>query len=168
MTLTRKRHYPQVATYKTPDEIVLALRFGTAWRPDPLKEALDVMMSPRKMQQRIDDKAAVLGDCDDHAIYWATALLKSGIAERAWLGTVWYQNANGKGTGHVVCVWERWNGALYWSDYSVPQPFTSEWCWARAVASRRQAKLIAAGYFQVMLRKSGEPRLCKRVHRKIF
>lgn len=161
MRMTRRRRYPEVATYTSPEQIDDALCWGDRWRPDPLRGVLDVVMSPRKFQDRINQGKDKLGDCDDHAVYWATALLKSGLALRAWLGTVWYTE-DGKGIGHVVCLFESPAHVYYWADYGNPRPYGGPWGWCGPAA--RFHTLVAAGMFEVRL-KRGEPRLAKRVAR---
>lgn len=158
MNLTRFRRWPHLPSYLAAREIAKALNWGQNWRPDPIKGVLDVMMDPRKFQCRIDNGDEEFGDCDDHAIYWCTALLQSKLAERAWLSTVWYGNEGEKGQGHVVCVYAR-EGLWYWCDYRDPTPTVGEWDWAAEVADGYGKKPIAAGMTEVCLRKrSGAPR----------
>lgn len=152
LNVTRIRRWPPLPKFQSEREIAEELQWGANWRPDPLKGMLDVLMDPRKMQQRIDDGDKEFGDCDDHALYWATALLQSGIADRAWLGTVWY------GKGHVVCVYQR-DQLAYWTDYGLPQHVVEPWGWAHQVAGTRGKRATSAGMIEVKLRPNGAPRL---------
>lgn len=153
LNLTRVRRWPPLPRFYNVREIAQELDWGQHWRPDPLKGMLDVLMDPRKMQARIDDGDREFGDCDDHALYWATALLQSGLADRAWLGTVWY------GRGHVVCVFEN-KGLSYWTDYGLPTTFQAPWAWAYDVAARYGKLAQHAGLIEVVLREhNGAPRL---------
>lgn len=165
LTLTRKRRYPEVAAYKHATDIAVALDWGRTWRPDPLGGLLDVCMHPRKFQALLDAKAKEVGDCDDHALYWANALMVSGLADKVWLGTVWYNKPGEKGgLGHVVCVFE-FLGATWWADYGLPHPVPEgqNWWWASDVALRRGSIIQAAGLIRVNINKRGEPHLGKIV-----
>jgi hypothetical protein len=152
MFLTRWRRWPAVRRYPNTRAISEAISWGDGWRPDPIKGLLDVAMDPRKFQARIDAGETRLGDCDDHALYWAVALLKSGLATRAWIGSAWYADTRGKhAKGHVVCIFEH-RSRLYWVDYGNPAPVTNLWGWAYAVALARGKVLYAAGKVPVELR----------------
>ena len=168
VALTRKRRYPPVQTYAFIEDIPRAFDFGTRWRPDPVKGALDVLMNPRKFQERINTEAPDLGDCDDHALYIATSLLKSRLCQKAYLGTVWYTRSNGKSYGHVVCVFEDRRGDTYWMDYNTPSRTIGDFGWAIDMCQKKRARLHAAAYFEVTLRRNGEPRLRKRSNRKTW
>jgi hypothetical protein len=157
MNLTRLRRWPEIDHYMNTREITEALRWGEAWRPDPLRGVLDVLMDPRKFQKHINDGDSEFGDCDDHAMYWCTALLQSAIADRAWFASVWYARPGEKGSGHVVCVFER--GDMYfWVDYGDPRPAPGAWEWAKDVADSRGKELIAAGMTEVTLRANLSPK----------
>jgi hypothetical protein len=157
MNLTRFRRWPRLSSYTTTRQITEALNWGQNWRPDPLKGNFDVLMDPRKFQAKIDAGDDEFGDCDDHAMYWCTALLQGGLADRVWFSSVWYANAGDKGSGHVVCVFEK-DGEQYWCDYRDPTPVVIHWGWARQVATGYGKLPIAAGMIEVRLRKSGAPR----------
>lgn len=151
MNLTRLRRWPEIDHYMNTREITEALRWGDGWRPDPLRGVLDVLMDPRKFQKRINDGASEFGDCDDHAMYWCTAMLQSGIADRAWFASVWYAKPGEKGKGHVVCIFER-EGMRFWCDYGDPRPTLDTWEWATDVAEGRGANMLAAGMVEITLR----------------
>ena len=164
-TLTRKKKYPEVKTYESIADIPPAIKYGRNWREDPIKGLLDIVMSPRKFQYLIDKGSEEFGDCDDHALYWAAALLKSNLADKAWLGTVWYSKADGSmKSGHVVCVFSK-GGKSYWADYRNPSLFEGTWEWATQVAQSRGKVLHAAALIEVKLRKSGHTKLSKKTDR---
>lgn len=162
--LTSWRRWPPLDRYYTTREIVEALKWGAHWRPDPLKGNFDVLMDPRKMQSKIDNGDTEFGDCDDHALYWCTALLQSRLADRAWLSTIWYALPGQKSTGHVVCVFEKGNGR-FWCDYREPRHTATEWGWAHDVAAAYGKKALAAGMVEVQLRHSGAPKFRFRTTR---
>lgn len=164
-TFTRKKRYPEVRFYGAVTDIPPAIQYGRRWREDPIKGLLDVLMTPRKFQWHIEMDHEEFGDCDDHALYWATALLKSKLADKAWLGTVWYTKPDGSSkSGHVVCVFSK-DGRTYWADYGNPSAFGGKWEWASQMANRRGKIVQAAALTEVRLRKSGEPKLCKKTER---
>ena len=168
MALTRWRRWPEVKRYIHTREITEAISWGEAWRPDPLKGVLDVMMDPRKFQHRINAGDAGIGDCDDHAIYWATALLKSGLAEKAWIGSAWYGDARGKNSkGHVVCIFQH-KGRRFWVDYRDPHLLDTAWSWAYTVALDRGKLLYCAGMVEVLVRgKKSRPKFRIRSSRSM-
>lgn len=164
MQVTRRRRYPQVKSVSSVLEIPDALGFGRRWRQDPGRRGrLDVLSHPRRVQYKIDQKTIGIGDCDDHAIYWATSLLQNNLAERVYLGTVWAKRPDEKrGFGHVVCV-ASIGRHYYWADYRAPRRTIGEWAWAHDYALLSRSVVHAAGLIEVKLRKSGEPKLCKKV-----
>jgi len=167
MTRRKARKNPEVATYENTRQIAEAINWGRNWRPDPLHGFLDVAMNPRKFQAHINAGAKKFGDCDDYALYWATTLLKSGLADKAYMGTVWYENRDKKGEGHAVCVFEK-EGDTYWADYGMPHKIAAgdEWAWAKDVVASRRSVLYAAGKFEIKLRRNGEPKLVKRTGKR--
>lgn len=155
MTLTRrKRKYPAIELYRRVEDIPVALHHGDRWREDPVRGLLDVAMHPRKFQSRIDADAPEFGDCDDHAVYWATTLLASGLCVRAWLASVSYEGKDGKVGGHAVCVFERTADRFFWADYNDPRP-TAGFDWATQIVNARNATLLGAGMVEVELHNGG-------------
>lgn len=168
MTLTRKRRYPDLPYYRTVYDVSRALSLGRRWRPDPLGGKLDVLSHPRKVQWKMDRGNGGIGDCDDHAIYWATAILQNNLAQRVYLGTVWAKRPSDKrGFGHVVCVWDDGRD-IYWGDYFAPSRTLGIWSWAHDYSLQTQSVVHAAGLIEVKLRRSGEPKLCKRTQRIVL
>lgn len=123
--------------------IVQALNYGNDYVLDPLSGAIDIMYHPRKIQERIN-RGDKIGDCDDHAIYWATCLLKSALASEAWIGTVYYQKEDGSFGGHAICVFRDYSGKLFWSDYGMPNAVDSHEEWSREVGEEKYGKTLIA------------------------
>ena len=161
MMVTRKRK-TEVATYDKITDIPKALDYGRDWRPDPLKEKLDVLMHPTKFQQRLD-KATFgekdeLGDCDDHAMYWCVTLLKSGLAEKVWFSSFQFWDQQGVIGGHAVCTFEDADGQLWWADYRNPVRMDDKWDFALQPSNITP---IIATRFEVKRTKRDTPRFGK-------
>ena len=162
MRLTRKCK-TKVATYSDIAGIPKALDYGRDWRPDPLNEKLDVLMHPTKFQQRINKgrpgEKDVLGDCDDHAMYWCVTLLKSGLAAKVWFSSFQYWDSNDVVGGHAVCTFEDSNGQLWWADCHMPVKMTDRWDFAKAHAS--VTPIIATRFEIKKITKNDTPRFGK-------
>lgn len=158
--VTRQRKV-SVTVYKELKEIPIALDYGRDWRSDPLKGALDVCMHPTKFQKRMD-KATFgqhdkLGDCDDHAMYWCVALLKSGLAQKVWFSSFQYWDDKTIG-GHAVCSFEDSDGQLWWCDYHMPEKMSDKWGFAIQGTSKKSAELINATQFEITLGRNDTPK----------
>lgn len=93
--------------------------WGTKYRSDPLGGKFDYMTHPTRLQNNIDNERP-FGDCDDHAIYWATVLKKSNLVDRVWFGYYsMLKKGNGMMTAHALCIYEK-DGQEYWCDYRLP------------------------------------------------
>lgn len=137
-------------TFKSTNEIIEALGFGEDYVKDPLNGALDIMYHPREIQDRINNDEKV-GDCDDHAIYWAACLLKADIAKDAWIGTIYYKREDGSFGGHAVCVFEDYSGQLFWSDYRMPVAVASHEEWTHQIGNERYGvKAVASALVPVI------------------
>jgi hypothetical protein len=91
------------------------------------------MTHPRKVQRRIDE-GKLLGDCEDHAGYWAATLSISDLAEEVHFGSIFYKK-DGKKLGHHVCVFKH-DGFWYWSDYNTPYSLVERDEWVQSVLVR--------------------------------
>lgn len=80
------------------------------------------MMHPRRIQCRLNEQVQ-FGDCDDHAIYWCTAIKKSKLAKKVWFAAFQMKSNDNpdKFSGHAVCVFMDFNGKYYWCDYRMPE-----------------------------------------------
>ena len=153
MFFTRKKATP-VKTFLTAEDIAVQLDGGADWREDPWSGVLDVCMHPTKFQGRLNEavlgETDEIGDCDDHAAYWAAALLKSGLATKVWFSFLQMRKKDtGKVSGHVVCVWNDTSGNLLWADYVNPTLIVDKWDWAEGNAKARNAEVIGAAMIEV-------------------
>ena len=172
MLLTRKRGVSVRGDFTKPADIALTLGSGHGWRRDPLSGALDVLSAPSRVQDRIN-KGKKIGDCDDHAMYWCVALLKSGLAERVRFSFVQMKKDNGKQSGHVVVTYDVGKepyAVTYWADYGAPKVYSGAlgWQWAIDVSARYFAKPIAAATIEVTLDRKGRPKFGRRRKRVRF
>lgn len=114
-----------VNTYGQLSDIKEALTSIDRYVPDYLFGTVsDYLMHPGVVQYRLDTGAKI-GDCDEHAIYWCTAIKKSNLAKRVWFAYFSFKkhdiNADKYTRGaHAVCVFEGLDDNLYWCDYSMP------------------------------------------------
>ena len=101
--------------------------WGTKYRKDPVNGMLDYLTHPSRLQNNIDS-GKLFGDCDDHAIFWATVLKKSNLADRVWFGYYsMLKKGNGQMSAHALCIYEK-NGQEYWCDYRLPNKVDkNEW-----------------------------------------
>lgn len=114
-----KRSDARVREYASVEEIVAALQYGKLYRYDELfGKKGDHLTHPSALQFNLNN-GGKFGDCDDHAIYWCAALLKSGLAKKVWFA--FYSMKKGdKYEAHAVCVFEDMNHELNWCDYGMP------------------------------------------------
>lgn len=133
------------------EEIAKRLSFGNAYKPDPWKGRLDIMRHPRRIQRWIDEGKPV-GDCDEHAAYWCACLLKSGLVDNVWMGTLQMQAPDGTISGHAVSVFDRpGTGSLWTADYDVPVSIgTDRWGWVDVYCQRYGAKPVFATLAKVI------------------
>lgn len=121
----------KVETFDNTLDIHKKLTYLDHYRADPWKGKLDNLSHPTLVQKRIYNGMS-LGDCDDHGIYWATALLKSDLAVKVWFCSVQYKAAGDTERigGHIRCVWEDHAGRFWWADYDAPrqiEDFATGW-----------------------------------------
>lgn len=127
-SLFRGRHGHPVKVATSVDEIAARLRIkepGDMWVADPLDGKLDVLKHPRLVQRAIDERRPV-GDCDDHAGYWCSVLLKSGLATDVYFATLQMADEEGP-SGHAFALFQvegdrRWFSADYFAPAAHPNP----------------------------------------------
>lgn len=162
-----KKNKVELPIYSDPEKIIEALNYGRDYKPDPLRGFLDIMYNPREVQHRINNDEEV-GDCDDHAIYWASCLLISGLAKYAWIGAIYYEKDDGSLAGHAICVFRDHEDKLFWADYNKPSLVESHDDWIRKVGTEKYGKrVIAAALVPVVsASKDGNPKFGKafRIH----
>ena len=132
-------------------EIPELFDYGNKYIKDPLGGNFDYLAHPSLLEKRLEsgDK---FGDCDDHAIYYACKLKKSGLAEKAWFAYYTMCDPTGSGiSSHAVCVYES-GGQSYWADYRNPHKMSGRWDFATQSAQIYDKKPIAACMFEVDLR----------------
>ena len=144
---TQTKNFP-VKVYSTPEEIASALEYGTMWRSDPLGGAFDVVYHPTRVQRNIAENEEI-GDCDDHAIYWCAALLKSGLAKRTWISFYHMEKRSGRISGHALCVFQGLDDKYYWTDYHHPRIMWHKHQWYEQSSYQRGAKPLHAAMLEV-------------------
>ena len=117
---TKDSKHP-VATYATPIDISYGLKRGTRYKRDPSWR--DPIFHPQWIERKLSLEKRI-GDCDDHAIYWCAALIKSGLAKKVWFSGFGYMNAQNQFKGHAVCVFIGLDDKMYWADYTDPKLVT--------------------------------------------
>ncbi len=96
----------------------------------------DTMRHPRLAQAAIDARRP-MGDCDDHAAYWASCLLKSGLAERVYLAAMHLQ-LDGEPAGHAFVLFRRsGDDAWHAADYGLP---------VRGATAREACEVLAGSF----------------------
>ena len=112
----------EVPIYYKFEDIIKALNYGKFYKHDNVANVFkDYMIHPRTIQCRLENKV-MFGDCDDHAIYWCVAIKKSKLAKKVWLS---FYTMKGKWPddtyqSHAVCVFQDFQGKLFWCDYGNP------------------------------------------------
>lgn len=144
LTMALTKVDQSVYLYGNAHAIVQDLGSGTRYEPDPWY--IDYMAHPSRVMSRILSSSSV-GDCDDHAAFIATALLKNGLADRAWIAFIAFRNIDNKLMGHALCVYEK-GGKTYWCDYREPAECVG-WMWVASVCAQRDYAPIAAALIEV-------------------
>lgn len=127
MLLSRRKDHV-IPQYTDVRSILEALGFGMKYRADP--PTFDYMSHPTRVQ-RLIDRGERVGDCDDHASYTATALLKSNLVRCAWIGFIAYRDAQGELKGHALTVYDTIYDSIFWLDYNLPRKIESQWDWVK-------------------------------------
>lgn len=158
-----------VTKYTEINQIPETLKWGSQYLPDPPR---DPVYHPRKIQDRISHGHKI-GDCDDHAIYWCTAIHKSKLAKNVWLALYFYTRSDGTEGGHAICVFEGFDGKFYWGDYNTPTPveidssiLPDKFNWLETAMQRYGAvKIKSAAMFKIKrLNKNDTPILRKPIY----
>lgn len=113
----------RVAKYENVEEIPKAFKNGRNYRPDLIfgSHKSDHLTHPTELEERIS-KGESFGDCDDHAIYWCAALVKSGLAKKVWFAFYSMEHVETKKRqAHAVCVFYGNDEKFYWADYRNPR-----------------------------------------------
>jgi len=147
-----RKHGHVVKTQDSIRKIPEFLNFGNSYKPDP---KVDILYHPSKVQKMFDTKTFKHVDCEDHASYWATVILKSNLAPKAWLGILFYIQ-DGKTAGHVVCVFQDSDKNYWWGDYNYPEKLEGKWDWADKAAAGYGSVPFASAMIEVKKIKSND------------
>tara|TARA_R110002110_G_scaffold8045_5_gene40484 strand:+ start:568 stop:1164 length:597 start_codon:yes stop_codon:yes gene_type:complete len=167
MKLTKNDDFPvqKVSTYSQIGE---RLKWGQRYREDKWGGKLDNLSHPTEIERRAS-LGYLIGDCDDHAIYWATSLLKSDLVLKVFFS--FYQKRSrdtGKLSGHVVCVFVDKENRMKWCDYRMPSDIEERWQWAEQSAERYNADVLAAAMIEVVGIKPDDTPIFGEIDRKIW
>jgi hypothetical protein len=159
-----KRDVP-LPTFTSPREIVEHLDYGRKYISDP---RLDIMYHATHSERHLLSGNKASMDCDDHAVYWAQAMIRSNLAKSVWIGTFRMRDAKGKVEGHALLVYRDFDGTRRWADYDVPRDFEDDWDWARQSAAVFGCEMVGAAVIEVRgVTKDGRIKFGRvRVHRE--
>ena len=129
----------QMKTFTRIKDIVREIRGGSLYMHDRIgNREGDHLTHPSRIQKQINNKQK-LGDCDDHAIYWCTALLKSKLAQKVWFCIYAMEKDDGKLSAHAVCVFVDNKNDIYWCDYGQPEKIEEVKDFMKASAKKYKA-----------------------------
>lgn len=113
-------------------------------------ECMDITTSSGRIW--LPESDVVVHNCDEHAAYWCACLLKSGLVDNVWMGTLQMQAPDGTISGHAVSVFDRpGTGSLWTADYDVPVSIgTDRWGWVDVYCQRYGAKPVFATLAKVI------------------
>ena len=103
-------------------DISKTLNYGKLYKHDNIANIFnDYLIHPRVIQCRLQQQE-LFGDCDDHAIYWCTAIKKSNLAKKVWFSFFTMKGKWPDDTyqSHAVCVFQGNDEKFYWCDYKNP------------------------------------------------
>ncbi len=107
--------------HPTTLSIIRSLKWGRMYKKDPLNGKFDILYHPTKIQNNIN-KLNKIGDCDDHAIYWCTNMLRGGVpklCKKTWFSFYTMRKEDGSYASHAICVYTA-NSTFYFADYNIP------------------------------------------------
>lgn len=151
MKLTKIRTR-RVGYYHSFEQIPNDYGWGRRYKKDPLNGKLDYLTHPSRLAHNAAFELG-FGDCDDHAIFWCTALLKNGLAKKAWFCFYTMERIeDGRMSAHAVCVFEHAEKGMYfWCDYQLPScldEFRDKWL--QRAAEAFDAKPIVGAMIEVL------------------
>ena len=150
MRLT-KHHKASVPVYKDYKTIVEDMGWGFLYRRDPLNGKFDYLTHPTRLAYNVDNRTG-FGDCDDHAIYWCTAIKKSNLADKVWF--CFYSMVREKTlklSGHAVCVFYKADeDQYYWCDYGLPNTIEKKEYWPIESAEKYDSSAFVATMCEVI------------------
>jgi hypothetical protein len=112
----------EIPKFKSIEDIKILISDGGYVHDNIGNVIKDYLIHPRVIQCRLSNKSA-LGDCDDHAIYWCTAIKKSDLAKKVWFSffSMKEKEKNPRYSAHAVCVFLGKDDKFYWCDYYLPR-----------------------------------------------
>ena len=160
------KQYVELA--KSYEEIGERLDWGRKYRADKWGGKLDNLTHPTEIQKRILLNLDI-GDCDDHAIYWATTLLKSDLVLKVWFSFFQMRSKKtGKLSGHVVCVFVDKENKMHWCDYRMPVEIQNRWEWAEQSAARYNSEVLTAAMIEVSEIKNDDTPIFGEIDKKTW
>ena len=140
----------KVVLYNKTADIASSFDWGMLYKSDPLNGKLDYLTHPSRLAKNVADDEP-FGDCDDHAIWWCTTMLKSGLAEQAWFCFYTMIKKNSlEMSSHAVAVFKDKDGIYSWTDYRLPSSLLQDWHkWPYRSAETYDARPIAAVMFEI-------------------
>lgn len=150
MAVSRDKQY-RLPVYENVEDIPKAFDFGSKYRFDTILEReSDHLTHPSTLQKRLEEGKARFGDCDDHAIYWCTALLKSKLAKKVWFAFYAMKaEDNTHYSAHAVCVFQGLDDNIYWADYTNPRKIEEVKDFMKDSAKRYKRVPIAGAIWHV-------------------
>ena len=112
-----------IPLYSDVEQIKNALGKGSLYKHDIIAGMKsDYLIHPAVIQCRLESQTK-FGDCDDHAIYWCSAIKKSKLAKKVWFCffTMKATGVDNSYSSHAVCVFLDKEDKLYWCDYRSPR-----------------------------------------------
>jgi len=120
----RKYQNIQVPAYQNMDDLV-AFICRLIWTADSWAQLFDAFSYPGKIQYVGTEGDRRIGDCDEFALYCATAIANSNLEyKNPRILTVAYMQRDGTLGGHNVCLLERDGGYAY-MDYGRPHHYAT-------------------------------------------
>jgi len=167
MKLSKNKEFPvrKAASYRQIGE---RLDWGRRYKKDKWNGKLDNLSHPTEIERRIG-MGELIGDCDDHAIYWATSLVKSDLVLKVWFSFFQMRSKEtGKISGHVVCVFIDKENKLKWCDYRMPSEIEGRWDWAEQSAERYNAEPLTAAMTEIINIKPDDTPIFGEIDKKIW
>jgi len=167
MKLSKNKEFPvrKAASYRQIGE---RLDWGRRYKKDKWNGKLDNLSHPTEIERRIG-MGELIGDCDDHAIYWATSLVKSDLVLKVWFCFFQMQSKEtGKISGHVVCVFIDKENKLKWCDYRMPSEIEGRWDWAEQSAERYNAEPLTAAMTEIINIRPDDTPIFGEIDKKIW
>lgn len=160
---TRIKHFP-IEPANDINRIPERLKFGTGYKPDP---KIDIMYHPSRVQKWVETNRITHMDCDDHASYWISVILKSDLAKEVYLGTFQFI-LDGKIQGHALVIFKDVENHWWCADYKYPIKLDDKWDFAWKSAESFNSTPIVATTFRVNKITKNDTPILGKVQAKVF